>query len=265
MNQRENTVYKGSTPKQMKELAEALRKGEDKFDYDWDSDADRKQFAGVVEKVAELKEICPAIQGSFALRCDCSDGRYHRYSPTLVISEDTINVTGKAKEDFEADMHSTRCELICKQAGVLGDEIGIPTEELLANIIAAAFAARRNVDEGQRMEIRLRTLAGVLPVIGDLIDMKKEAIVATMALALKEIIMNGKDGEEDEGEDEGSGESEEDQDEDEERTVKVVELKGKEADKAIEELLKVLGKKEDKDDGKCGGSCCRKCSKNKNR
>lgn len=263
MNQRENTIFKGSTPKEMKEIAESLRNGKDDFDYEWDSDEDRKQFADIVEKVAELKEICPAIQGSFALRCGCSDGRYHRFSPTLVISEDTINITGKTKEDFEADIHSTRCELICKQAGVLGDEIGIPTEELLANIIAAAFAARRNVGGEQRMEIRLRTLAGVLPVIGDLIDIKKEAIAATMALALKEIIMNGKGDDEDKSEEEDSEGSEEGQDEDEERTIKVVELKGEEADKAIEELLKVLGKKENKDDGECGGSCCRKCSKNK--
>lgn len=84
-------------------MAEDLRSGKNTLDYEWDSSDDRKRFADIVDKVAELKDICPAIQGSFALEVDIDDGNYHRHSPTLVISEDTIATTSDSEEDQEAD------------------------------------------------------------------------------------------------------------------------------------------------------------------
>ena len=261
MNQKNNTIFKGSTTKQMKELAKALRDGEEALDFEWDSDEDREQYADIVERVAELKEICPAIHGSFALRCTCSDGKFHRHSPTLVISEDTINTTGKSKEDWLADSFSTRCELIAKQVGVLADEIGVPSEELLGDIMAANYRARRNITSDKKIEIRLRALASVLPVIDDLIDMKKEAVAATLALAMREFISDDKE-EEDDNEEEEKASDDQDKKDDSE-TLKVIELKGKDAERVIKEIVNKLGKKEDKDDGECGGSCCRKCSRNK--
>lgn len=261
MNQKNNTIFKGSTTKQMKELAKALRDGEEALDFEWDSDEDREQYADIVERVAELKEICPAIHGSFALRCTCSDGKFHRHSPTLVISEDTINTTGKSKEDWLADSFSTRCELIAKQVGVLADEIGVPSEELLGDIMAANYRARRNITSDKKIEIRLRALASVLPVIDDLIDMKKEAVAATLALAMREFISDDKE-EEDDNEEEEKASDDQDKKDDSE-TLKVIELKGKDAERVIKEIANKLGKKEDKDDGECGGSCCRKCSRNK--
>lgn len=261
MNQKNNTIFKGSTTKQMKELAKALRDGEEALDFEWDSDEDREQYADIVERVAELKEICPAIHGSFALRCTCSDDKFHRHSPTLVISEDTINTTGKSKEDWLADSFSTRCELIAKQVGVLADEIGVPSEELLGDIMAANYRARRNITSDKKIEIRLRALASVLPVIDDLIDMKKEAVAATLALAMRKFISDDKE-EEDDNEEEEKASDDQDKKDDSE-TLKAIELKGKDAERVIKEIVNKLGKKEDKDDGECGGSCCRKCSRNK--
>lgn len=236
MNQKNNTIFKGSTTKQMKELAKALRDGEEALDFEWDSDEDREQYADIVERVAELKEICPAIHGSFALRCTCSDGKFHRH-------------------------FSTRCELIAKQVGVLADEIGVPSEELLGDIMAANYRARRNITSDKKIEIRLRALASVLPVIDDLIDMKKEAVAATLALAMREFISDDKE-EEDDNEEEEKASDDQDKKDDSE-TLKVIELKGKDAERVIKEIVNKLGKKEDKDDGECGGSCCRKCSRNK--
>lgn len=261
------SIYDGKSAKELRKMAEDLRSGKNPLDYEWDSSDDRKRFADIVDKVAELKDICPAIQGSFALEVEVENDNYHRHSPTLVISEDTVATTSESKEDQEADVCSTRCELIHKQVGSLADTLGLPSEELLGNIMAAAFVSRRNISGDKKMEIRLRALASVLPIIGALVDMKKEAMAATMALALKEIITDGKDNDEDEGEEEEPEPEENEKDDSEkgDHILKVVELKGKEADKAIEEILKVLGEKEDKDDGECGGSCCRKCSKNKNR
>lgn len=259
------SIYDGKSAKELRKTAEDLRSGKNPLDYEWDSSDDRKRFADIVDKVAELKEICPAIQGSFALEVDIDNDNYHRHSPTLVISEDTIATTSDSKEDQAVDICVTRCELIAKQVGSLADTLNIPAEEMFGNMMAAAFTARRNISSDKKMEIRLRSLASVLPIIGALVDIKKEAMAATMALALKEIIMNGKDDDEDEDEEEEPEENEKDDSEKGDHTLKVVELKGKEADKAIEEILKVLGEKEDKDDGECGGSCCRKCSKNKNR
>lgn len=242
-------------------MAEDLRSGKNPLDYEWDSSDDRKRFADIVDKVAELKEICPAIQGSFALEVDIDNDNYHRHSPTLVISEDTINTTGKSKEDWLADSFSTRCELIAKQVGVLADEIGVPSEELLGDIMAANYRARRNITSDKKIEIRLRALASVLPVIDDLIDMKKEAVAATLALAMRKFISDDKE-EEDDNEEEEKASDDQDKKDDSE-TLKAIELKGKDAERVIKEIVNKLGKKEDKDDGECGGSCCRKCSRNK--
>lgn len=256
------SIYDGKSAKELRKMAEDLRSGKNTLDYEWDSSDDRKRFADIVDKVAELKDICPAIQGSFALEVEVENDNYHRHSPTLVISEDTVATTSESKEDQEADVCSTRCELIHKQVGSLADTLGLPSEELLGKMMAAAFVSRRNISGDKKMEIRLRALASVLPIIGALIDMKKEAIAATMALAVQEILKGDSDSE-DESKKEEPEESEKDDSEKDDHTLKVVELKGEEADKAIKELLKVLGKKENKDDGECGGSCCRKCSKNK--
>lgn len=256
-----NSTFDGKSAEEMKKLAEELRSGKTDLDFEWRSEKDRKRYADIIEKVAELKDICPAIQGCFALEVDIDNDNYHRHSPTLVISEDTINTTGKSKEDWLADSFSTRCELIAKQVGVLADEIGVPSEELLGDIMAANYRARRNISSDKKMEIRLRSLASVLPVIDDLIDMKKEAVAATLALAMREFISDDKE-EEDDNEEEEKASDDQDKKDDSE-TLKVIELKGKDAERVIKEIVNKLGKKEDKDDGECGGSCCRKCSRNK--
>lgn len=256
-----NSTFDGKSAEEMKKVAEELRSGKTDLDFEWRSEKDRKRYADIIEKVAELKDICPAIQGCFALEVDIDNDNYHRHSPTLVISEDTINTTGKSKEDWLADSFSTRCELIAKQVGVLADEIGVPSEELLGDIMAANYRARRNISSDKKMEIRLRSLASVLPVIDDLIDMKKEAVAATLALAMREFISDDKE-EEDDNEEEEKASDDQDKKDDSE-TLKVIELKGKDAERVIKEIVNKLGKKEDKDDGECGGSCCRKCSRNK--
>lgn len=255
------SIYDGKSAKELRKMAEDLRSGKNPLDYEWDSSDDRKRFADIVDKVAELKEICPAIQGSFALEVDIDNDNYHRHSLTLVISEDTINTTGKSKEDWLVDSFSTRCELIAKQVGVLADEMGVPSEELLGDIMAANYRARRNITSDKKIEIRLRALASVLPVIDDLIDMKKEAVAATLALAMRKFISDDKE-EEDDNEEEEKASDDQDKKDDSE-TLKAIELKGKDAERVIKEIVNKLGKKEDKDDGECGGSCCRKCSRNK--
>lgn len=257
------SIYDGKSAKELRKMAEDLRSGKNNLDYEWDSSDDRKRFADIVDKVAELKDICPAIQGSFALEVEVENDNYHRHSPTLVISEDTVATTSESKEDQEADVCSTRCELIHKQVGSLADTLGLPSEELLGNMMAAAFVSRRNISGDKKMEIRLRSLASVLPIIGALVDMKKEAVAATLALAMREFISDDKE-EEDDNEEEEKASDDQDKKDDSE-TLKVIELKGKDAERVIKEIVNKLGKKEDKDDGECGGSCCRKCSKNKNR
>lgn len=178
-----------------------------------------------------------------------------------MISEDTIATTSDSKEDQAVDICATRCELIAKQVGSLADTLNIPAEEMFGNMMAAAFTARRNISSDKKMEIRLRSLASVLPVIDDLIDMKKEAVAATLALAMREFISDDKE-EEDDNEEEEKASDDQDKKDDSE-TLKVIELKGKDAERVIKEIVNKLGKKEDKDDGECGGSCCRKCSRNK--
>lgn len=259
-----NSTLDGKSAEEMKKVAEDLRSGKTDLDFEWRSDEDRECYAAIIEKVAELKEICPAIQGCFALECDIDGDSYTRYSPSLVVSDDTILSGATTKEEEGANAYATRCELVAKQAGLLADEARKPVEAVLGDIASACFKSRKR---GGRMEIRLHTLESVLPIIDPLVDIKPEAAAAMCMVMLKDAFSGKKD--EDDGKDEGDeayqeSAKEEDKTEDKKRSIKIVELEGDAAEEALKEIISKIGKKENKDDGECGGSFCRKCSKNKN-
>lgn len=258
-----NSTFDGKSVEEMKKVAEELRSGKTDLDFEWRSDEDRKRYANIIEKVAELKEICPAIQGCFALECDIDGDSYTRHSPSLVVSDDTISANATTKEEEDANAYATRCELVAMQAGLLADGVKKPVEATLGDIASACFQSRKR---GNRMEIRLHTLESVLPIIGPLVDVKSEATAAICMLMLKNALSGKED--KDDGKDEGDeacqeSSKEEARPEDKKWSIKIVELEGEAAEEALKEIIGKIGKKENKDDGECGGSCCRKCSKNK--
>lgn len=260
-----NSTLDGKSAEELKKVAEELRSGKTDLDFEWRSEKDRKCYAAIIEKVAELKDICPAIQGCFALECDIDgDNNCTRHSPSLVVSDDTILSDATTKEEERANAYATRCELVAEQAGLLADEVREPVEAALGDIASACFYSRKR---GNRMEIRLHTLESVLPIIDPLVDIKSEATAAICMLMLKQALTS--EGSEEDDKDESNEapqepSKEETESEGKKRPVKIVELEGDAAEEALREIISKIGEKENKDDGECGGSCCRKCSKNKN-
>lgn len=259
-----NSTFDGKSAEEMKKVAEELRSGKTDLDFEWRSEKDRKRYADIIEKVAELKDICPAIQGCFALECDIDGDNCTRHSPSLVVSDDTILSGATTKEEEDANAYATRCELVARQAGLLADGVNKPVEATLGDIASVCFKTRKR---GGRMEIRLHTLESVLPIIAPLVDIRSEATAAICMLMLKQALTS--EGSEEDGKDEGNetrqeAVEEEDKSEGKKRSIKIVELEGDAAEEAFREIIGKIGKKENNDDGECGGSCCRKCSKNKN-
>lgn len=278
--------HTGTNQQRLRDTAKELSEGREDLGFKWKSGKDKKDFVNLLNKVANLLDEVPVVQGTFSLGLHIDkDTKYTRRAPVIAVSSSEIEFDDGMGEALK--MATTACnqlELALKELDALSKENNTTFQRTMAGLVEG-YLNRANDDE--KLDFFFKILGGPIKEVASgrikltkqgQEDMLKWALFET----LKEKIFGDDeedDGEEDENEDDECDESDESDipqpildiinkmEKDGEKVVvnkntTIVKMDGKQT----MDLLKELAKDSEEEDcdctrGKCEHDC--KCGKSK--
>lgn len=107
----------GVSSTEMKDIAEKLRNRETDLDFEWKSDKDKDRYADMLDKLADLWEVCPNLQGVFSLEpCLDKKDNLRKHSPLIVLTNiECVFKNSISKEEKEDVVYSRELDLLMKQ------------------------------------------------------------------------------------------------------------------------------------------------------
>lgn len=278
--------HTSTNQQQLRDIAKELSEGREDLGFKWKSDKDKKDFVNLLNKVANLLDEVPVVQGTFSLGLHIDkDIKYTRRAPVIAVSSSEIEFDDGMGEALK--MATTACnqlELVLKELDTLSKKNNTSFQHTMAGLVEG-YLNRANDDE--KLDFFFKILGGPIKEVASgrikltkqgQEDMLKWALFET----LKEKIFGDDeedDGEEDESEDDENDESDESDipqpildiinkmEKDGEKVVvnkntTIVKMDGKQT----MDLLKELAKDSEEEDYDCTGGKCEhdcKCGKSK--
>lgn len=272
--------HTGTNQQQLRDTAKELSEGREDLGFKWKSDKDKKDFVNLLNKVANLLDEVPVVQGTFSLGLHIDkDAKYTRRAPVIAVSSSEIEFDDGMDEALK--MTTTACnqlDLVLKELDALSKENNTPFQNTMAGLVEG-YLNKANDDE--KLDFFFKILGGpIKEVASGRIKLTKQGQEDMLNWALfeplKEKIFGDDeedDGEEDESEDDENDESDESDipqpildiinkmEKDGEKVVvnkstTIVKMDGKQT----MALLKELAKDSEEEDCDCiGGKCEHDC------
>lgn len=208
--------HTGTNQQRLRDTAKELSEGREDLGFKWKSDNDKKDFVNLLNKVANLLDEVPVVQGTFSLGLHIDkDTKYTRRAPVIAVSSSEIEFDDGMGEALK--MATTACnqlELALKELDALSKENNTTFQRTMAGLVEG-YLNRANDDE--KLDFFFKILGGPIKEVASgrikltkqgQEDMLKWALFET----LKEKIFGDDeedDGEEDENEDDECDESDE--------------------------------------------------------
>lgn len=241
----------GDSAEELRKTAKKLRAGETDLDWDWDSDDRKEEFANLLDRVADLQDEC-SVQGSFSLGADMGDGtttKIHRFSPTAVISSHELHFDKGTEDDDMENAHLTYAiDDITKQVTSQADACGVPADVLFCTMITAYYRSLKT--EKERRNVTFHLLGECREIFNGIVvlsDEGEEEFTKFMGNGLFDILAkHSHKNEDDEDDDDDDDDDDDGEDNDpikevlEKHSTKIFELKGAEAKRIGDALLKAL-------------------------